>query len=198
MARDDWCITFLHSKVEHRPREWLSPSSTGVQRRAARTLDGPRRSTRKRYLTTVLVTEDGQVAVISFAALHASIRNGKHVMLVAELRIADDLAQGPRTVGDSARECGVLERPLRRPLRALTGEGIFAEQGDRRFMLTSMAQLLRSDSDKSPCDWATLMADLPYQAFGGSAAQPEDRGRRRQGAGGAELALSYWGALLTM
>ncbi len=57
-----------------------------------------------------------------------------------------------------------LERPLYRMLRALAGEGIFAENGDGRFALTPMAELLRSDHPRSLRDWAIFLADLPYRS----------------------------------
>jgi hypothetical protein len=81
----------------------------------------------------------------------------------AELGIADRLRDGPRTPAALASECGVLERPLYRMLRALAGEGVFAETNDGRFALTPMAELLRSDHPSSVRDWAIYLADLPYR-----------------------------------
>jgi predicted transcriptional regulator len=87
------------------------------------------------------------------------------IAVSAELGIADLLADGPRTVAELARKCGVLERPLCRMLRALTGEGVFAENGDGRFALTPMAELLRSDHPRSLRNWAIYVADLPYRSL---------------------------------
>lgn len=88
----------------------------------------------------------------------------RSIAVAAELGIADRLADGPRTATDLARECGVLERPLYRMLRALAGEGLFAENNDGRFALTPVAELLRSDDSRSLRDWAIVLADLPYRA----------------------------------
>ena len=60
------------------------------------------------------------------------------IAVAAELGIADRLADGPRTAAELARECGVLEHPLYRMLRALAGEGVFAEDKDGRFALTGV------------------------------------------------------------
>jgi hypothetical protein len=82
----------------------------------------------------------------------------------AELGIADRLAEGPRTTAELASECGVLDRPLYRMLRALAGEGVFAENDDGRFRLTALADLLRSDHPRSLRDWAIYLGDLPYRS----------------------------------
>ena|SRR5579864_6312748 len=47
----------------------------------------------------------------------------RSIAAAAELGIADRLADGPRAPRELARDCGVLERPLYRMLRALAGEG---------------------------------------------------------------------------
>jgi hypothetical protein len=88
----------------------------------------------------------------------------RSIAIAAELGIADWLVDGPRTPGELAGRCGVLERPLYRMLRALAGEGIFAEDHDGRFGLTPMADLLRSDHPRSLRDWAIYVADLPYRS----------------------------------
>jgi hypothetical protein len=89
------------------------------------------------------------------------------ISAAAELRIADRLANGPRTPSELAVECGVQERPLYRMLRALAGEGIFAEKADGRFHLTPLAEVLRSDHSKSLRDWALYVADLTYRGATG-------------------------------
>jgi predicted O-methyltransferase YrrM len=88
----------------------------------------------------------------------------RSIAVAAELGIADRLADGPRTPAELARECGVLERPLYRMLRALAGEGVFVENVDGRFALTPLAELLRSDDPRSVREWAIALADLPYRA----------------------------------
>src|SRR3989442_12034631 len=86
------------------------------------------------------------------------------IAVAAELGIADRLADGPRTAAELARECGVLQHPLYRMLRALAGEGVFAEDKDGRFALNPMADVLRSDHPRSLRDWTIYMADLPYRS----------------------------------
>jgi ubiquinone/menaquinone biosynthesis C-methylase UbiE len=49
-------------------------------------------------------------------------------------------------------------------LRALAGEGVFAENSDGRFAFTPMAELLRSDHPRSLRDWTIYLADLPYRS----------------------------------
>jgi len=87
----------------------------------------------------------------------------RSIALAAELGIADLLADGPRTPAELAHQCGVLERPLYRMLRALAGEGVFAENLDGGFVLTPMADLLRADHPRSLRAWAIFLADLPYR-----------------------------------
>lgn len=65
--------------------------------------------------------------------------------VAAELRIADHLAGGPKPVEELARLTGAHAPALRRVLRALAGEGVFAEDGQGRFGLTPAAELLRGD-----------------------------------------------------
>jgi hypothetical protein len=88
----------------------------------------------------------------------------RSVAVAAELGIADKLLGDARTAGELARECGVRERPLYRMLRALAGEGIFAEDEQGRFGLTPLGELLRSDQPHSLRDWALYVADFPYRA----------------------------------
>jgi predicted O-methyltransferase YrrM len=85
------------------------------------------------------------------------------IAAAAELGIADRLVDGPLTTAELARECGVLERPLYRMLRALAGEGIFAENDKGYFALTPMANLLRTDHPRSLRDWAIYLGDIPYR-----------------------------------
>jgi precorrin-6B methylase 2 len=86
----------------------------------------------------------------------------RSIAVAAELGIADKLAIRPHTAAELATQCGVLERPLYRVLRALAGEGVFAED-EGRFALTATAELLRSDHPLSLRDWALYMADLVYR-----------------------------------
>ena len=60
-----------------------------------------------------------------------------------ELRIADRLADNPRSVADLAQDAGVTEDGLYRVLRALASGGIFEEQQTRTFALNLPATMLR-------------------------------------------------------
>jgi ubiquinone/menaquinone biosynthesis C-methylase UbiE len=62
-----------------------------------------------------------------------------------QLRIADLLADGPRSTADLARECNVSEDSLYRVLRALASAGVFEEIDSRQFRLNPPAAMLRSD-----------------------------------------------------
>lgn len=67
------------------------------------------------------------------------------IATVADLKIADHLSDGPKTSSDLARLSGVDEHFLRRVLRYLASEGVFAEQDGDVFALTAESQWLRSD-----------------------------------------------------
>lgn len=62
---------------------------------------------------------------------------------VAVLGIADLLAGGPRSAEDLARATKTKPDPLRRLLRALTAQGVFAEHEDGRFGQSELSGFLR-------------------------------------------------------
>jgi O-methyltransferase domain len=63
--------------------------------------------------------------------------------LVADLRVADALAAGPRPVDDVAREVGADSDTLHRVLRALASDGVFAEEEPGVFRNTDVSEVLR-------------------------------------------------------
>ena len=63
--------------------------------------------------------------------------------VVADLRIAEALEGGPRRVADLARETGADADVLRRLLRALASDGVFAEVEPGLFRNTEASDLLR-------------------------------------------------------
>ena len=69
--------------------------------------------------------------------------------VVAELGIADLLKGGPRTAADIARATNSSEDGIYRLLRALGSVGLFAEAGQRKFRLTPLGRLLRTDSPQA-------------------------------------------------
>ena len=73
---------------------------------------------------------------------------------IVEIGVPDQLAKGARRCSDIAREAGVSEDGLYRLLRGLASVGLFTESADRRFRLTRMGQLLRSDHPESLAGFA--------------------------------------------
>ncbi len=83
------------------------------------------------------------------------------VSAVAELGIPDLIERGSaRPVAELATETGCHERALYRCLRFLASHGIFAEQDQRSFALTPLAEELRTDSDYSYRAAARMSGDL--------------------------------------
>jgi SAM-dependent methyltransferase len=66
--------------------------------------------------------------------------------IVAELGVADALAGGPRPVTELAREVGADPDTLRRLLRALASDGVFAETDPGVFENNEASELLRAGS----------------------------------------------------
>ncbi|MBH5337739.1 methyltransferase [Streptomyces pactum] len=71
------------------------------------------------------------------------------VRAAARLGVADALGEAPATAEDLATAVGADAGALRRLLRALACEGVFAETADGRFAHTEMSRLLREDAPGS-------------------------------------------------
>ncbi|MGP4029496.1 methyltransferase [Actinomadura sp. 3N407] len=67
------------------------------------------------------------------------------VSVAARLKIADELASGPRSAADIARAVGAHPPTLRRLLRALSDVGVVKEREDGLFSGTPLGDLLRGD-----------------------------------------------------
>lgn len=65
---------------------------------------------------------------------------------IAKLKIADHLADGPKTADELAALTGVHAPSLYRLMRALAGEGLFHESDEGRFTLRPLGDALRSDA----------------------------------------------------
>ncbi len=65
--------------------------------------------------------------------------------VAAQLGIADLLKHGMKNIEDLARATGTHAPALYRAMRLLASEGSFAEEGDRNFRLTPLAETLQSD-----------------------------------------------------
>jgi len=86
-------------------------------------------------------------------------RISQTVYAVAELQLADHLADGPRTVAELAEATDCDETALYRLLRATASFGVFRELEDGRFDLTPMADALRTDVPGSQRDLVLLNGD---------------------------------------
>jgi hypothetical protein len=86
--------------------------------------------------------------------------------VVAELGIADLLADGPCTVEELAATTDAHADSLYRLLRALAGVGVFAHDEHGRFSLTPLADLMRSDVPGSQRALAILMGGEFHAAWG--------------------------------
>jgi hypothetical protein len=89
------------------------------------------------------------------------------VYVAARLGIADMLAKGPRPVHELAREAGAEAGSLYRVLRALASLGIFRLGDDGMVELTGHAEPLRADHPDSVRQFAVMVNEEIYQAFGG-------------------------------
>lgn len=83
------------------------------------------------------------------------------ISTAAELRLADALAEGPRSAVDVAAVVGAHPDALHRLLRALASAGLFRESEDGLFELTALGQPLRSDVPGSVRGWAEFVG-RPY------------------------------------
>jgi hypothetical protein len=87
--------------------------------------------------------------------------------VAAELRIADELAGGPRTAEELAEKVGADAGALRRVLRGLAAEEVFDELPDRRFGLTATGELLREGVEGSQRGAVLARGGLYYGALAG-------------------------------
>jgi hypothetical protein len=77
---------------------------------------------------------------------------------ICDLRVADHLIDGPRSVAELARLTGTHPPTLHRALRALACKGVFTEVEPGVFDLTPLAQPLRTDHPVSLRDAYPLLA----------------------------------------
>jgi len=80
--------------------------------------------------------------------------------VVAELRVADALGDGPRSVADLAHEVDAEPDTLHRLLRALASDGVFAEEAPGVFRNTESSELLHGGGWS---DFAQLFGGVWYQ-----------------------------------
>jgi hypothetical protein len=90
----------------------------------------------------------------------------KALGVVADLGVADALADGPRPVADVAPEVGADPDVLHRILRALASDGVFAEDETGVFRNTEASELLRQGAPGSWREFAHLFGNAFYDAMG--------------------------------
>ena len=88
------------------------------------------------------------------------------IYVAAKLGLADLAKAGPRSVDDLAKATGTHAPSLYRLLRALASVGMFAEEHDRRFASTPLAECLRSDLPGSQRSLAIMMGEEHYACYG--------------------------------
>jgi hypothetical protein len=86
--------------------------------------------------------------------------------VAAKLGIADLLVDGPRSADDLAAATNTHAPSLYRLLRATASVGVFAEEAERRFALTPLAECLRSDVPGSQRGLAIMNGEEHYRAWG--------------------------------
>lgn len=86
--------------------------------------------------------------------------------VVAELAIADHLADGPKTAAELATATGANKDALRRLLRMLASRGVLAEEEPGRFHLTPLSECLRSGIPGSVRDAVRMYGDMHWRARG--------------------------------
>src|SRR5438477_9568208 len=88
--------------------------------------------------------------------------------VAAALGIADQLADGSKSVDALANATGAHPASLYRLLRMLAGAGVFQEEADGCFALTPLGGTLRSEGPDSVRDWALFVgAPEIWEMWGG-------------------------------
>ena len=100
--------------------------------------------------------ENGE-ALQKLAEMISGVTLSQSLCTVAELGIADLLAEGPRSAAELADKSGAHPEALHRVLRYLASNGVFEEDAKGRFRLTPMAHYLRSDVEATQRDAARMM-----------------------------------------
>lgn len=86
--------------------------------------------------------------------------------VVAELRVPDLLATGPKSADELARATECHTPSLRRLMRALVTLELCKEREDGSFELTPMGSLLRSDAEDSVRSWAIFRGKYHWSTWG--------------------------------
>jgi len=100
---------------------------------------------------------EDQESLQKLAEMISGVTLSQSLCTVAELGIADLLAEGPRSAAELAEASEAHPEALHRVLRYLASNGIFEEDTDSRFRLTPMAHYLRADVEGTQRDAARMM-----------------------------------------
>jgi hypothetical protein len=95
--------------------------------------------------------------------LQNGLRLAHLLCAIADLGVADHLADGPRPVSELAELTGAHAETLYRTLRALASKGVFTEASPHAFGLTPLASTLRSDVPGSLRDNFRLQGSPEFQ-----------------------------------
>ena len=100
-------------------------------------------------------------------ALLSGYRNTALLYVAAKLKLADLLADGPRSSAELARSLGAHAPSLHRVLRGLVVLGMCSEENHGRFALTPSGTCLRAEMPGSLRDLAVLCGEECVAAWGG-------------------------------
>jgi O-methyltransferase domain/Dimerisation domain len=109
---------------------------------------------------------------MTFMNLTAGKWVSQAIAVAVELGIADLLKDGTKTAAQIARSANASEDGVYRLLRALGSVGLFAETGNRRFRLTPLGKVLRTDSPQALGPYARFVGHestwRPWEKLGHS------------------------------
>lgn len=89
------------------------------------------------------------------------------IYVAAELGVADVLARGPATANELSSALGTRGDGLDRVMRALCSAGVFKQDDERRYALTSLGRLFRSDVPDSKRAYARMSGAEFYRSWDG-------------------------------
>jgi hypothetical protein len=105
-------------------------------------------------VTTQTVQPEAHLLQLAFGALFTQALNA-----AAKLRLADLLAEGPRSVAELAAATRTHERSLYRLMRSLASVGVFTEVEPKVFALTPVGEKLRAGVPGSMRNCAIFMGE---------------------------------------
>ncbi len=93
-------------------------------------------------------------------------RISQAIYVAAKLGIADLLKDGAKSSDELAKSAGANADALHRLLRVLASLGVFAQVDQRRFTLTPLGELLRTDVPGSLWGYAVTTGEWRWRAYG--------------------------------